>query len=120
MLWFKENKDSLKAYGGYITLPGAIFAICIHCSWGGEKKKHFVAFYKTNWANIRLFFLEMQGEFQMLVGKPLNLFEMLSEWGTESNTASATDHLCLFFLFLPAQRLLASFPLSYPMASETV
>lgn len=46
---------------------------------GGGGEKHFVAFYKTNWANIRLFFLEMQGEFQMLVGKPLNLFEMLSE-----------------------------------------
>lgn len=39
----------------------------------------------------------------MLVGKPLNLFEMLSMWETKLNTASATDHLSsLFDLSIPA------------------
>lgn len=45
----------------------------------GGKKKHVLAFQKTNWANVRVFFLEIEREFQMLVGKPLNLFEMLGE-----------------------------------------
>lgn len=79
----------------------------------GGKKKHSVAFRKTNWANVRVFFLEIQTEFQMLVGKSLNLFEMLGECKKLNQTLPVLLIIhppCLFFLLLTVQRLLTSFP----------
>lgn len=66
---------------------------------------------------LRVFLLEIRKEFQMLVGKPLHLFEMLGEWQeTKSNTASATDHSSsVFVLSAPDGAEAADFLSPFPI-----